>query len=1621
MLKVSNEFNEAFKSDLRQILVRLTIAGKIYENQDLTSVSYDGGSISGNTFAIGSTVMNSIKVTFCNLVEGLKELDEVKLEIGVVLPTGTVEYAPMGIFIIDGKINMDRNENRTSIECQDRMCILEGGYKSKLVYPTEIRQVALEIANLAGVKVNEASFAGLSDVKITEPVGYTYRQALGLVAQFQVGFVRFDRAGLLDIRGLEDPEYTITANEYFLKGLAKNEVFYRLGGISCKTGDKEEGDLQSGSISGAQITLENKVMTQDILDSIYEQLRTINYYPYELSWRGNPAIEAGDWLKLEDRQGNIFKTPNLSYNLEFKGGLTAKSSASTDVQSSTTYGYKGNLNQKIQWIQDQVVDGMGNTVSTGIDEPAHPKDGDTWFKKVGPDTEIRVYENGVWVFKTTTAENPEIKNAIDEAQKDAEAAKKQAQEAYDKSLKAIEDAGFSKDQAKQALDAALQAIEDAGFSKDQAKQALDAALQSGADAIQAGKDAVEALNNAKNALKNINDLDQTVKTEITNINDELSQKVSQDTYDGLAGTVKNQSTLISQNKNEIALKADTSIVNTIKGTVDKNTAAILVNTNGIKLKADQSTVNTLTGRVTSAEGKLIVQAGHISQTVSKTELEGKGFATQTWTQGQIKTTADNINLSVSKVKTSVDNLGSLNHAVVSRFSPGFLNESETLTAMTGNKEYTTDYIPVGKNTHIVMTYFYKKANPSKWTAYQFFNKDKKVLGGRPYQDALVTADGKWLWNIDIPKDVVYVRMSARWLDGDIGKDKLKIEFGTTQTAWSLAPEDGASQTDFASIEIKVNGIKLKADQSTVNALTGRVTTAEGKLIVQAGQISQTVSKTELEGKGFATQTWTQGQIKTTADNIQLSVSKVQNNLDNVQIGGRNYALGTSTKFSFKSYKNLKLSAVPKNSEFTITAEVNQIGGSGKVLVGMSTAENKIVASVIASINKGRISATIKTDENSEYTQLIIYSDASYPESQNVNVVYEKIMVSLGNKGMDWTPAPEELASEIEFSNLEIKVNGIQSTVAGKADQSQVTQLASQWTAVVGDLGGDNMIYDGSFSQTKLGTQPEWWGKRDYITVVESPTDNAIVQKGTPVMQIIGHVIGNADTYASMMPVKAGDEFYGEMKARWQSAATTGSIVLGFILYDSDKKIIQTAFVASSSSAHDWKKLSGTLTMPANTAYARPLVSWNGKNPADRYVMVTDLVMRRNSATQGQITLLKNDINLRVQKGDVINQINISPEGILIDGKKTHITGQTTIDNAVIKDAMIADVKAGKITAGTINAANVNIINLNASNITAGVITGANLSINLQNGQVVFQKGRIHSTSNNIDISLDKGYVSVANDQARVLLKNGGIQMVQPNIFNEDKDPYLSIGNTGGIIGAHGANFVAKDYITMTNSKNQGVLTFPLGIEKMAGISFGYSGTWEVTKIGGADRGILLSGGHKMSSGLNGADLYGSSPNIIVGSGNGSGFAGNRVTINGEYVHIKSAYRHTGSGSANVVVAADGALTRSTSASKYKTDITRSFETDYGGKLMNLPTATWTDIAETKRYMDEPLNQPKPTPNFGMIAEDLADAGLEMLVVRGLDGELEGINYDRIGPALIPVIAQLKNKIEELTHKMEETS
>ncbi|MEI4336590.1 gp58-like family protein [Streptococcus suis] len=58
-------------------------------------------------------------------------------------------------------------------------------------------------------------------------------------------------------------------------------------------------------------------------------------------------------------------------------------------------------------------------------------------------------------------------------------------------------------------------------------------------------------------------------------------------------------------------------------------------------------------------------------------------------------------------------------------------------------------------------------------------------------------------------------------------------------------------------------------------------------------------------------------------------------------------------------------------------------------------------------------------------------------------------------------------------------------------------------------------------------------------------------------------------------------------------------------------------------------------------------------------------------------------------GQILNQINLLANGTnRIDGRLTHITGQTLIDNGVIKNAMIGNLDAGKITTGFIGSARI---------------------------------------------------------------------------------------------------------------------------------------------------------------------------------------------------------------------------------------------------------------------------------------------------------------------------------------------
>ncbi len=383
MLKNSSKFINAIKSDIREMRARVTINNIVFDDNVINKVDFTGSALSGEQFSLGSTHENTVSIEFSEVIETIAPLDLVQVEIGVKrtnfstneqkrfsngigkmrmgAPLNTwntkeeYEYSLMGEFYVSDHVDINYNDKITTLDCKDKMIFLEDAYVSKLKYPADIRNVIVEIANQASVEIDTLNIEELNGLQINKIEGYSHRQALGFIAQLLVGYATFNRKGLLQIRTLKDTEYEISPDEYFSKGLSKNGIRYKIRGITCTVPkDEEPQELFVGSKKGPQLTIENPLMTQNELQRIFNALQSVDYYPYDLSWRGNPALEIGDIVTVYDIEGNELRVPNLNYKLDYTGGLSATSSADSKSRLDVVPTGRKTYQQQIHATQTKI-------------------------------------------------------------------------------------------------------------------------------------------------------------------------------------------------------------------------------------------------------------------------------------------------------------------------------------------------------------------------------------------------------------------------------------------------------------------------------------------------------------------------------------------------------------------------------------------------------------------------------------------------------------------------------------------------------------------------------------------------------------------------------------------------------------------------------------------------------------------------------------------------------------------------------------------------------------------------------------------------------------------------------------------------------------------------------------------------------------------------------------------------------------------------------------------------------------------------------------------------------------------------------------------------------------------
>ena len=401
MLEVTSDYIKAIENHLRVFEANFDLNGKRYTKTKIASATYDSSIGNSNDFTIGGGYINSLEIEIKEIIEGLQEMMPATMSVAIAGKT-----VPLGKFFVT-EVKLDRNDKKTKIKLQDEFIRLSGAYDSQLTYPAYTRDILAEIVRLTGI-TTDTNIQLVNDQVAKKLEKTSYREALVYLAQLSGSFVRFNRNGKLDFIKLKTTSRHITKDMYKPGGLERDEIPYRLKGIECKSADKVV--YKSGLSTGNIMKLKNPWVTQAILDRIFNEYRDFNFYPYTLSWRGDMAMEAGDWVTVHWDENIYFNIPMLSYKISFDGGLSANSSGNAAGVAQGTYKYKGAMQRQIEYL-DELITKQGS-MYLDTSSPTKPKNGDIWFKPNGGYVEMWEHVEGSWVKKADSANVGEIVNTM---------------------------------------------------------------------------------------------------------------------------------------------------------------------------------------------------------------------------------------------------------------------------------------------------------------------------------------------------------------------------------------------------------------------------------------------------------------------------------------------------------------------------------------------------------------------------------------------------------------------------------------------------------------------------------------------------------------------------------------------------------------------------------------------------------------------------------------------------------------------------------------------------------------------------------------------------------------------------------------------------------------------------------------------------------------------------------------------------------------------------------------------------------------------------------------------------------------------------------------------------------
>ena len=966
-----------------------------------------------------------------------------------------------------------------------------------------------------------------------------------------------------------------------------------------------------------------------------------------------------------------------------------------------------------------IIDGTGAVVNYGPNEPTNPKEGDIWYD-VQPDGTVvlKQYQNGQWVILIDDTTGQQIKNKVEAQQKELD--------------KAVQDANAASAKA----DGLVAQVGDANTN---AQKALTTAQQNQADLTQAKND----LENAKNQLSNVQtgltsataNVSQAqaeleaVKSQaaqqgqtIVNIQkntDSLSSQIAdvKGNVTGLQQTATSLQSAVENNKNDISVVKQTAEgVESTVANMKISSANLLPNTfdfsnwesGGQGAIEPASQWNTQTdafhGWIDTSKAWIRVPE---SMAVYLEQGKQYTYSAKVWNNGS--NTKNNFDNSVVKMYINSPS-NSYGYTLTEK-----VNHTPRTYAVTFTAPETGKY--TGFNT-------YQEGNfvgGSLWTAECMLVEGNVATAYQPSsQDLAKNADVSSIKQDITGLEATVKSNSGNILDLKLTSDKLQSTVQSNsgqisqvkQTADSLQSAVTNNSNDISTLKQTATGLQSTVSNikaSSENLLPDTLDFAGwqqgGQGNMDGAQADNTLTNA-WHAWGDNNSAWIgspQAKPVYLSAGMQYTFSAVcwnngsstGNNFDDDDVELYFNNNDNSESYNHRLTSKTNKEHVRYSVTFTVDADglywgFKLIDKSGFVGGSLWSAEYMLVEGNIATAYQP--SSTAMATDISTIQQTI--------DGVKIDVANSKGDISSLQQRAD-SMESNISDNKNDISDLRQTANSLQSNIQSKADISQITQLSNAIQSVVQSVG--SFFPNGNFADSNIQA---YWSPWDVTKDYTNINFDAATYNGS-FGNLLLHASGGGWTKTistEYIPVQPNKSVTVSLASRgdWYGSNGKPQTLQCYVhFYDSKKNETENGhFDLNCSNNQQWYDNSATYDCNSNECYIRVEICLQGNQENWAHITNVKVSSDGGESISSKISQMADDINMRVQKGDLLSQINIQAGSTLIQSNKLYLDASSVVfsGNAFIPSAAITDLSADKITAGTLNAGNVNIINLDVNKL-----------------------------------------------------------------------------------------------------------------------------------------------------------------------------------------------------------------------------------------------------------------------------------------------------------------------------------